>query len=186
METTVVDEGGSIKITHGGEEYSIEKGGGIRIETDRNDIIFSLGEPFLRIVFSAFTTPVFTSAKDGRAQIIAFLAAGGTTPIEHTETQLTAAGSTAARSSKPHKLITFQVKATNVDTNAVIRFEGTLDDTGDDNWGNLDEDNVDTTLTADGTTLYTFTGKLSRVRFTFVSESGGTAVTFDVKIMIGD
>jgi len=99
------------------------------------------------------------------------------------ETQLIATGSTAARDSSLVKHISFEYVVALIDTNVIVRFEGRI---GSGNWANLDADEVDTTITSNGTFLATFTGRLSEVRFTFVSESGGTAATIDVKIMIGN
>jgi len=68
--------------------------------------------------------------------------------------------------------LTFQVTVSGVSTNLVVRFEGSLDNVS---FFNLDQDNEDTTITADGTTGYALNGcpvKYARVRL--VSVSGGT------------
>ena len=68
--------------------------------------------------------------------------------------------------------LTFQVNVSGISTNLVVRFEGSLDNVS---FFNLDQDNEDTTITADGTTGYALNGcpvKYARVRL--VSISGGT------------
>ena len=68
--------------------------------------------------------------------------------------------------------LTFQVTVSGVSGNLVVRFEGSLDNVS---FWNLDQDNADTTITADGTTGYALNGcpvKYARVRL--VSISGGT------------
>ena len=68
--------------------------------------------------------------------------------------------------------LTFQVTVSGVSENLVVRFEGSLDDVS---FFNLDQDNEDTTITANGTTGYALNGcpvKYTRVRL--VSVSGGT------------
>ncbi len=63
-------------------------------------------------------------------------------------TSLTAAGTTSSVEVNAHA-VTFQVTVSDIGTNVVVRFEGSLDDT---NFFNLDEDATDTTITANGTT----------------------------------
>jgi hypothetical protein len=87
------------------------------------------------------------------------------------ETALTAIGSTQARSGAGYKLFTYQAVVTNIGTNIVVRVEGNL---GVGAWANLNVNNVDTTITANGTYIFTFQGKLVNIRFTLVSISGGT------------
>jgi hypothetical protein len=73
--------------------------------------------------------------------------------------------------------IGFQVTVASVGTNVVLRFEGSLDGT---NFFALQT--PDTTLTANGTTGYFFSGRpLKAVRGNLVSLTGGTpSVTFVV------
>ena len=86
-------------------------------------------------------------------------------------TSLTAAGTTSSLKVNA-QAITFQVTASSVGTNVVVRFEGSLDGT---NFANLDEDGTDTTITADGTTIYSLSGTpVEYVRLRLVSLSGGT------------
>ncbi len=68
--------------------------------------------------------------------------------------------------------LTFQITTSGVATNVVIRMEGSLDGT---NFFNLDEDEQNTTLIADGTTGYALNGcPVRHVRVRLVSISGGT------------
>lgn len=68
--------------------------------------------------------------------------------------------------------LTFQVTVSSIGTNVVVRFEGSLDDT---NFFNLDEDETDTTITANGTYGYCLNGCPTKyVRVRLVSLSGGT------------
>lgn len=87
-----------------------------------------------------------------------------------TESPLTAVGSTPTRDAAGYKYFTYQVDATGIGTNAVVRVEGNL--TGA-NYINLNPSNVDTTLTQNKSYLFTFEGKISNIRFTLVSFSGG-------------
>jgi len=99
-------------------------------------------------------------------------------------TQLTAAGSTDSVKVIGCKNFIYQYTIASINTNVVVRAEGSLDNT---NWFNLDTDDADTTQTANGTYAFQHDGdgELCYTRFTFVSESGGTAATIDVVIMIG-
>ena len=99
-----------------------------------------------------------------------------------TFTQLTEASSTASYECVDFLYHTFQYTITLIDTNVVVRAEGSLDGT---NWANLDANDIDTTKTANGTYLFTFFGKINFIRFTFVSEAGGTAAKIDVKYLGG-
>ena len=95
------------------------------------------------------------------------------TPAEsalQSESPLTAPSSTPARSMAGYNKLTYQVDVANIGTNVVVRVEGNL--TGS-NFVNLNAQNQDTTLTANGSYLFTFEGKLSVVRFTLVSISSG-------------
>jgi hypothetical protein len=66
--------------------------------------------------------------------------------------------------------ITFQVEATGIGTNAIIRLEGSLTGT---NYYNLNTDG-DITLTANGTYGYLLNAPGRYVRVRFVSSLGGT------------
>ena len=69
-------------------------------------------------------------------------------------TSLTAAGT--SNSIKVNaQAVTFQVTTSSIGTNVVVRFEGSLDDT---NFFNLDQDELDTTITANGTRGFALNG----------------------------
>lgn len=73
---TAIDDGESIRLTEAGTVYTLEKGGSISIETNGNDItIYRNGKRLITVAYTAFTTPTFTSAEDGREQIEAMLSA---------------------------------------------------------------------------------------------------------------
>jgi hypothetical protein len=103
------------------------------------------------------------------------------TPLVSTLGTLTAAGVTDYASSSRSDNATFQVTVATIGTNVVIRLEGSLDATS---WFNLDSNNVDTTITANGTTGYTMMqAPVMFVRGRLVSLSGGTpSVVFKVAI----
>jgi hypothetical protein len=68
--------------------------------------------------------------------------------------------------------MTFQVTVSNIGTNVVIRFEGSLDGT---NFFNLSSTNTDTTITANGTYGYALSGcPVQYARLRLVSISTGT------------
>lgn len=74
--------------------------------------------------------------------------------------------------------LTFQITTSGVSTNVVIRMEGSLDDT---NFFNLDENELDTTLTANGTFAFALNGTpVKFVRVRLVSISGGTPTVASV------
>ena len=86
-------------------------------------------------------------------------------------TSLTAAGTTQSLKVNA-QAVTFQVTVTNINTNVVVRFEGSLDDT---NFFNLDQDELDTTITANGTRGFALNGcPVEYVRLRLVSLTGGT------------
>jgi hypothetical protein len=68
--------------------------------------------------------------------------------------------------------MTFQITVSNIGTNVVIRFEGSLEGS---NYFNLDSANADTTITANGTYGYALSGcPVKYIRLRLVSLSGGT------------
>ena len=74
---------------------------------------------------------------------------------------------------------TFIYTVTAIETNVVVRPQGSQDGT---NWYHLDDSQIDTTITANGTYMdhkSNFAGHLARILF--VSESGGTAVVVATK-----
>jgi hypothetical protein len=84
---------------------------------------------------------------------------------------LSSVGVTAAQSVTGADM-TFQVTVSNIGTNVVIRFEGSLDGT---NFFNLSSTNTDTTITANGTYGYALSGcPVQYARLRLVSISGGT------------
>ena len=86
-------------------------------------------------------------------------------------TSLTAAGTTSSIKVNA-QAITFQVTVSSIGTNVVVRFEGSLDDT---NFFNLDQDELDTTITANGTRGFALNGcPVEYVRLRLVSLTGGT------------
>ena len=88
-----------------------------------------------------------------------------------TLTTLTTAGVTPSAISAGVN-VCFQVTVTNIGTNVVVRFEGSLDDT---NFFNLDQGGADTTITANGTYGYALNGcPVKYLRLRLVSLSGGT------------
>ena len=116
----------------------------------------------------------------------------GLTQWTKTFTQLTAAGSTDHIHVPGVRNHIFQLLLASSDTNVIVEIQGSHDGT---NFGVLSMDNTvvtgvsgisanRATITADGT--YLFVAKnvpTPYVRFTFVSESGGTAALLDVKYL---
>lgn len=94
---------------------------------------------------------------------------------------LTAAGTTAFSGAESADNAVFQVTVSSIGTNVVIRLEGSLDAT---NWFNLDANNVDTTITANGTYAYALAqAPVVYLRGRLVSVSGGTpSVVFKVSV----
>jgi len=84
---------------------------------------------------------------------------------------LTAAGTTSSIKVNA-QAVTFQVTVSSIGTNVVVRFEGSLDDSS---FFNLDQDELDTTITANGTRGFALNGcPVEYVRLRLVSVSGGT------------
>lgn len=84
---------------------------------------------------------------------------------------LTSAGVTSSVQTAGNDLL-FQLTLTGIGTNVVVRFEGSLDDTS---FFNLNESELDTTLTANGTRGFALNGCPTKyVRLRLVSFSGGT------------
>jgi len=79
--------------------------------------------------------------------------------------------------------IIFQYTIAAINTNVVIRAEGSLDD---ENWFDLYDTDGTITQTSNGTYAMMFdgVGEIDFIRFYFVSESGGTAATIAVKAKI--
>lgn len=85
-------------------------------------------------------------------------------------TTLTATGVTDAQKTTGAYL-SLQVTVADIGTNVVIRLEGSLDGTS---YFNLSENEVDFTLTANGTYGYVLFAPVQFVRLRLVSISGGT------------
>ena len=86
-------------------------------------------------------------------------------------TSLTATGVTSSVKVNA-QAVTFQVTVSSIGTNVQVRFEGSLDDT---NFFNLDDEDQDTTISANGTTGYALNGcPVEFVRLRLVSITGGT------------
>ena len=98
--------------------------------------------------------------------------------------QLNDTGTTSSLNVEKFSNHTFQLVTANISTNAIVRAEGSLDDS---NWFNMSDDNSDTTLTTDGTyCMYKANFKTKYIRVNFVSESGATNTTIDVDYMGGN
>lgn len=105
----------------------------------------------------------------------------GVAQAKNTWAQLTAVGSTAAFSMVGYKRATIAAVVAAINTNVILRAEGSMDGT---NWFNLDANNVDTTITANGTYGFNVEAAIDNIRLTLVSESGGTAVTVDATVRV--
>ena len=100
--------------------------------------------------------------------------------LEVAPTALSAAGSTAALNVQGRVKLNWQYTVSSLDTTVVVRAEGSHDGT---NWYNLDADRNNTTESSDGTyCLYCADAACKYTRFTFVSETGGTAVVVTPKL----
>ena len=84
---------------------------------------------------------------------------------------LTSAGVTSSALTAGVNLL-FEVTVSNIGTNVVIRMEGSLDNVS---FFNLDQDELDTTITANGTRGFALNGcPVKYVRVRLVSLTGGT------------
>ena len=95
-------------------------------------------------------------------------------------TQMTAPGASGWIATGKALNHTVALTVANIDTNVVVRIEGTVDGT---NAFNLSDSDTDTTITANGTYGFMANGSLTGIRVNFVSESGGTAATVDAKYL---
>lgn len=102
------------------------------------------------------------------------------THVSTSITQLTEPGASAWIATGKALNHTVAVTVASIDTNVVVRIEGTIDGT---NVFNLSDTDTDTTITANGTYGFMATGSLIGIRVNFVSESGGTAATIDAKYL---
>lgn len=75
----------------------------------------------------------------------------------------------------------YQIKISSMNTNVIVRVEGSMDNL---TWFNMDDDLLDTTYTSDGTyNLHKDNFKTYYTRFRFVSELGGTSANITVKYL---
>jgi len=95
-----------------------------------------------------------------------------------TFTQLTAPGSTTSFKTSNNIYHTMQYVVANKNTNVVVKLQGSLDNT---HWFDI---TAETTQTSNGTYYLAFEGAISYIRFTFVSEDGGTDATIDVTYLV--
>lgn len=95
-------------------------------------------------------------------------------------TQLTAPGASGWINTGKALNHTVALTVANIDTNVVVRIEGTIDGTLA---FNLSDTDSDTTITANGTYGFMAKGSLTGIRVNFISESGGTAATIDAKYL---
>lgn len=85
---------------------------------------------------------------------------------------LTAEGVTENGLSYGAQAITYQVTVAGIGTSVVVRFEGSLDSV---NYFNLNENSVDTIITANGTTGYCLSGcPINYARLRLVTINGGS------------
>lgn len=95
-------------------------------------------------------------------------------------TQLTAPGASGWIATGKALNHTVALTVANIDTNIVVRIEGTIDGSLAFNLSDADSD---TTITANGTYAFMATGSLTGIRVNFISEIGGTAATIDAKYL---
>lgn len=101
---------------------------------------------------------------------------------KNTWAQLTAPAATSAFSMVGYTKATLAFVLASINTNVVVRAEGSLDGT---NWFNLSQTNTDTTITANGTYAFNISSvACDFVRFNFVSETGGIAATIDASVRV--
>jgi len=98
--------------------------------------------------------------------------------LKHNFTQLKAVGETDSLNVIGMSYHTFKYKIASINTNVVLRFEGSDDST---DWFNLDDNRIDITETANGTyKKHKPNFRCDYVRGYLVSESGGSDVTVDI------
>jgi len=101
----------------------------------------------------------------------------------YTFSQFTAPETTVAVNVRNEIAHTFQFKVAAINTSVTVRVQGSLDGT---NWFNLDSNDADYTVTANGTYGLKSTARIKFARFMFVSEVGGVAATIDAKYYGGN
>lgn len=95
-----------------------------------------------------------------------------------THVQMTATGVTDVIKMLNCKAFIYQYTVASISTNVVVRIEGSNDNSS---WFNLDADEVDTTITANGTYAFRWDGDMPYARFRFVSKAAGSP-TIDVVV----
>ena len=101
--------------------------------------------------------------------------------LANTFTQLTAPGSTTGFATSERINHSMFVTVAAINTTVVVRVEVSPDNSV---WANLDISNLNTTITANGTYIFTVPETaVGYIRLTFVSETGGTAATIDCKYL---
>lgn len=103
---------------------------------------------------------------------------------EVTFTTMTAPGVTTSVEVSNYHHFTFQITIAAINTTVTMRMEGSLDNAA---FFNMDDNGVDYTVAANDTySMRAEHRKVKYVRFRFVSETGGTAVTAAVKMIAGN
>lgn len=92
---------------------------------------------------------------------------------------LTAPGSTDVVKMYGSKGFIIAYTVASIDTNVVVRIDGSLDNS---NWFNAAEESLTMTHTANGTYAAKSETEFPFIRLTFVSEAGGTAATIAVLV----
>ena len=175
----IINDGSTLKVIDGSRTITIPKN---LARPNSFDDIFRItygNEKVEWNPFSLVTVPSRISADDLRSKIEAFLDSS----VVFTETQLTEAGATEERDASAFNKGTFSYVIANIDTNVVMRFEASEDGV---DYYNLDVNDVDITHESNGTFAAIFKGRHNNVRARLVSESGGTNVTVDVKLRLGN
>lgn len=95
------------------------------------------------------------------------------------EPQLTAPGTTQALDISNYSNVTCQFVVANINTSVTVRVEGSNDGT---NWFNLAIGDAETIITTNKISSFVLQNiAIYRIRFNFVSESGGTNAIIDVR-----
>ena len=100
--------------------------------------------------------------------------------LDTTPAMLTAPGPGATINVANFGALTVQLVVAGINTNIVVRLEGSLDGT---NWFNLEEGGGDQTITIDGTYAFKLGVHADKfIRLNFVSETGGTTAIIDYQV----
>lgn len=93
-------------------------------------------------------------------------------------TQLTEPGTSSWIATGKNSIHTLVATVAVINTNVILRAEGTIDGTIA-----FPLAATDSTITANGSTVITYSGPLTHIRVNFVSEDGGTDATVDAKYL---